>query len=52
MMDGSKTNNFTDLKIKTISVKTLNKEVKGDCDSKETSKTTYKTLKFRNGKYQ
>lgn len=52
MMGNSQTNNFTDLTIKTISVKTVNKEVKGDCDGKETSKTTYKTLKFRKGKYQ
>lgn len=52
IMDFSKTNNFTDLKIKTISVTTINEEVKGECEGKETSKTTYKTLKFKNGKYQ
>lgn len=52
IMDTSKTNNFTDLKIKTISVNTINKEVKGDCKQKKTSKTSYKTLKFKNGKYQ
>lgn len=52
IMDQSKTNNFTDLKIKTISVQTVNEEVKGECKNKETSKTTYKTLKFKNGKYQ
>ncbi|MFP3835134.1 hypothetical protein [Chryseobacterium sp. SIMBA_028] len=52
IMDPSKTNNFTDLKIKTISVTTANKEVKGDCESKEISKTSYKILKFKNGKYQ
>ncbi len=49
MIDRSKTNNFTDLKIKTISVKTINKEVKGECDNTETSKTFYRTLKFKNG---
>lgn len=52
MMDTSKTNNFTDLKIKTISVTSINTEVKGECEEKETSKTFYKTLKFKNGKYQ
>ncbi|MGE8555520.1 MAG: hypothetical protein ACN6OB_16495 [Chryseobacterium jejuense] len=52
IMDPSKTNNFADLKIKTISVTTINEEVKGECEGKETSKTTYKTLKFKNGKYQ
>ncbi|WP_106916619.1 PA3715 family protein [Chryseobacterium aurantiacum] len=52
IMDQSKTNNFTDLKIKTISVTTINKEVNGECNNKETSKTSYKTLKFKNGKYQ
>lgn len=52
MMDASKTNNFTDLTIKTISVTTINKEVKGECEQKETSKTFYKTLKFKNRKYQ
>jgi hypothetical protein len=51
VMDSSKTNNFTDLKIKTISVTSINKEVKGECNTKETSKTTYKTLKFKNGYY-
>lgn len=52
IMDSSKTNNFTDFKIKTISVTTINEEVKGECNTKETSKTTYKILKFKNGKYQ
>lgn len=52
IMDTSKTNNFTDLNIKTISVTTKNKEVKGDCKGKETSKIFYKKLKFKNGKYQ
>ncbi|VEH19341.1 Uncharacterised protein [Chryseobacterium nakagawai] len=52
IMNTSKTNHFTDLKIKTISVTTINKEVKGECAGKETSKTTYSTLKFKNGKYQ
>jgi hypothetical protein len=28
MMDSSKTNNFTDLKIKTVSVTTINEEIK------------------------
>lgn len=51
IIEPSKTNNFTDLKIKTISVTTINEEVKGECNSKETSKTTYKTLKFKNGYY-
>lgn len=51
IMDKTKTNNFTDLKIKTISVQTKNQEVNGDCKEHETSKTTYRTLKFKNGKY-
>lgn len=51
IMGQSKTNNFTDLKIKTISVTTINKDVKGECESKETSKTSYKTLKFKNSYY-
>ncbi|MGU3373732.1 PA3715 family protein [Chryseobacterium sp. M5A1_1a] len=52
VVEKSKTNNFADLKIKTISVATINKDVKGECESKETSKASYKTLKFKNGKYQ
>ncbi|WP_062703028.1 hypothetical protein [Chryseobacterium indologenes] len=52
VLDKTKTNNFTDLKIKTISVKTIDTEVNGECNEKETSKTTYKILKFRGGKYQ
>ncbi len=52
IIEPSKTNTFTDLKIKTISVTTLNNEVKGDCKQKKTSKTSYKILKFKNGKYQ
>lgn len=52
MMDKTKTNNFTDLKIKTISVKRKTKEVNGDCKENETSKTSYRILKFKNGKYQ
>jgi hypothetical protein len=52
IMDKTKTNNFTDLKIKTISVNTKSKEVNGDCKENETSKTTYRILKFKNGKYQ
>ncbi len=52
ILDKTKTGNFTDLKIKTVSVKTVNTEVNGDCNEKETSKTTYKTLKFRNGEYR
>lgn len=51
IMNKTKTNNFTDLKIKTISVQTKNQEVNGDCKEHETSKTTYRTLKFKNGKY-
>ncbi|HCM36268.1 hypothetical protein [Chryseobacterium sp.] len=51
ILEQSKTNNFTDLKIKTISVTTINKEVKGECESKETSKTSYKILKFKNSYY-
>lgn len=52
LVDSLKTAAFTDLKIKTISVTTINKEIKGECDNKETSKTLYKTLKFKNGHYQ
>lgn len=52
MMDKTKTNNFTDLKIKTISVNRKTKEVNGDCKENETSKTSYRILKFKNGKYQ
>lgn len=52
ILDPSKTNNFTDLKVKTIAVTTISKEIKGECENKETSKTFYKTLKFKNGKYQ
>lgn len=51
IMDKTKTNNFTDLKIKTISVETKNQEVNGDCKEHETSKITYRILKFKNGKY-
>lgn len=51
ILEQSKTNNFTDLKIKTISVTTINKDVKGECESKETSKTFYKTLKFKSSYY-
>lgn len=52
IMDKARTSNFTDLKIKTISVETKSKEVNGDCKEDETSKTTYRILKFKNGKYQ
>ncbi|NML71571.1 hypothetical protein HHL23_17440 [Chryseobacterium sp. RP-3-3] len=38
MMDKTKTNNFTDLKIKTISIDRKTKEVNGDCKENETSK--------------
>lgn len=51
MMDKTKTNNFTDLKIKTISIAKNSKEVNGDCKENETSKTSYRILKFKNGKY-
>ncbi|AZA51111.1 hypothetical protein EG346_24345 [Chryseobacterium carnipullorum] len=51
MMDKTKTNNFTDLKIKTISNAKNSKEVNGDCKENETSKTSYRILKFKNGKY-
>ncbi|KMQ60193.1 hypothetical protein ACM46_18375 [Chryseobacterium angstadtii] len=51
MMDKTKTNHFTDLKIKTISVNRKTKEVNGDCKENETSKTSYRILKFKNGKY-
>ncbi|MGH1515940.1 hypothetical protein [Chryseobacterium sp. JK1] len=47
-----KMNTFSDLTIKTVSVTTVNKEVKEDCENKETSSTSFKTLQFRNGKYQ
>lgn len=52
IMDKTKTGNFTDLKIKTISVNRKTKEVNGDCKENETSKTSYRILKFKNGKYQ
>ncbi|HCA06871.1 hypothetical protein [Chryseobacterium sp.] len=52
MMDKTKTNHFTDLKIKTISIHRKTKELNGDCKEKETSKTAYRILKFKNGKYQ
>ncbi|AZA82700.1 hypothetical protein EG341_03680 [Chryseobacterium lactis] len=48
----AKTNNFSDIKIKTTSVTTINKDLNGECEGKETSKTSYKTLQFKNGKYQ
>lgn len=52
MMDKTKTNHFTDLKIKTISMHRKTKEVNGDCKENETSKTSYRILKFKNGRYQ
>ncbi|AZA79760.1 hypothetical protein EG347_20870 [Chryseobacterium sp. G0186] len=52
IVEQPKSTHFADLKIKTISVTTVNKDVKGECESKETSKTTYQTLKFRNGLYR
>ncbi|MDQ0065691.1 hypothetical protein [Chryseobacterium lathyri] len=52
MMDKTKTNNFTDLKIKTISVKTISKEAQGDCKENKISKTFCRILKFKDGKYQ
>lgn len=51
MMDKTKTNNFTDLKIKTVSIARKTREVNGDCKENETSKTSYRILKFKNGKY-
>lgn len=52
IMDKKKTNNFTDLRIKTIIVSTKAEEVNGDCKENEISKTSYQILKFKNGKYQ
>ncbi|MDR2234518.1 MAG: hypothetical protein LBE92_00200 [Chryseobacterium sp.] len=52
IVDRTKSHHFTDLKIKTVSVKSINTFENEECHEKETSKTTYRTLKFRNGKYQ
>lgn len=51
-LDKKTTANFTDLIIKTQNINRRTKLIKGDCKDFETSKTTYKTLKFSNGKYQ
>jgi hypothetical protein len=51
-LDKKTTANFTDLIIKTQNINRRTKLINGDCKNFETSKTTYKTLKFSNGKYQ
>jgi hypothetical protein len=52
MLDKTKTNNFTDLKIKTKITATINKVVNDDCKNEEKVRTTFKTLKFTNGIYK
>lgn len=52
ILDKNKTNGFTNLKIKTENVKTINKEINGDCKENKTSKTSYKTLKFNKSVYK
>ncbi|MEY8760944.1 hypothetical protein [Chryseobacterium tongliaoense] len=52
ILDKAKTNNFTDLKIKTIFVAIRSEELNGDCKENETSKTLYHILKLKNGTYQ
>jgi hypothetical protein len=52
ILDQAKTNNFSNLKIKTLTKNTTNKEVKGECVEDSKSATTYKTLKLNKGIYQ
>lgn len=46
IVEKTKTNGFADLKIKTESIRILNKEINGDCNEDKTSKFSYKTLRF------
>ena len=52
ILDKSKTNGFANLKIKTEHTTMINKEINGECDQKETSKISYKTLKFNKSVYK
>ena len=52
ILDKAKINGFANLKIKTEHKTTINKEINGECDQKETSKISYKTLKFNKSVYK
>lgn len=52
ILDKTKTNGFSNLKIKTTHTTTISKEINGECDEKETSKISYKTLKFNKSIYK
>lgn len=52
ILDQVKTNGFANLKIKTESIKTISKEINGECSENKTSKISYKTLKFSKGMYK
>ena len=52
IVDQAKTNGFNNLKIKTESTKTINKEINGECSENKKSKISYKTIKFSKGMYK
>lgn len=52
IVDQTKTNGFTNLKIKTESIKTVSKEINGECNESKTSKISYKILKFNKSIYK
>lgn len=52
IVDQAKTNGFANLKIKTESTKTINREINGESSENKTSKISYKTLKFNKSVYK
>ncbi|MCD1118251.1 PA3715 family protein [Chryseobacterium turcicum] len=52
IVDQLRTNGFANLKIKIENIKTIGKEVNGECIENKTSKISYKTLKFNKSVYQ
>lgn len=52
ILDKTKTNAFANLKIKTEHTTTISEENNGECEEKETSKISYKTLKFNKSIYK
>lgn len=52
IVDQLKTNGFANLKIKIENIKTIGKEINGECIENKTSKISYKTLKFNKSVYQ
>lgn len=52
MIAKDKTNGFANLKVKTLKTWTVGKVVNDECTEKETTETSYETLKFNKSKYR